>query len=198
MAITTETEPANGRKALREPLQFLFNRTPTGGAITNLYSTQPHRAYTIDLADLAAGKLLDATVAGVFRYLIIDPGSAASAAPRPVAEAFIKDAGGQPSFAGMRVGPATTATMEALVELEAMPAVQAEDFELRYLEIPALRFHAIWLAGTSTDIVRPLAPTPTALAPHAVVPLATLQASLQTAARDVLAAQARAAGASAG
>jgi hypothetical protein len=40
-----------------------------------------------------------------------------------------------------------------------LPQIRKQDYELRFLEVPALNFVAVWLHGRSDDIIMPLPPT---------------------------------------
>jgi hypothetical protein len=216
MAIVTPTEPARGRQALQDALQFLISRpadavaasvSASGGTIDQLQSTQPHRTYSVGVGDLAQGKFLEAAAEGPWRYLLVSPAPwlVASAAetldtgggsptlataeqgPTAVAEAFLTtDEQGNATCTGVGVSPAVAATIDALVELEQTQSVQASDYELRYLEVSALSFYAVWLHGANDDIVRPIAPTPTTLADLVPAAPGQLLASLQAAAQAVL------------
>jgi hypothetical protein len=52
-----------------------------------------------------------------------------------------------------------TSTAAVIDELERLPEVTADDFELRLLKVPALHVVAAWLAGDQRLAV-PLAPAP--------------------------------------
>ena len=49
-------------------------------------------------------------------------------------------------------------TLEALRMAEALPQVKKQDYELRFLDIPAVYFVAVWLHAESDDILIPLPP----------------------------------------
>jgi hypothetical protein len=61
-------------------------------------------------------------------------------------------------FAGLYETCFSSETLEALHEAEKLPQVQKQDYELRFLEVPAISFVAVWLHGKSDDIIIPLPP----------------------------------------
>jgi len=50
-------------------------------------------------------------------------------------------------------------TLEALRKAKELKQIKEQDYELRFLQVPAINFVAVWLHGKSDDIILPLPPT---------------------------------------
>ena len=92
-----------------------------------------------------------------WRYLIIQGNNA-------VAEAELnadEKVGKALDFLALHQSPFANATLEALHSAEGLVQVKENNYELRYLKIPAVYLAAVWLHGKSDDILIPLPPPPT-------------------------------------
>ncbi|HEY8040171.1 MAG TPA: hypothetical protein VIF15_10275 [Polyangiaceae bacterium] len=203
MAIVSPTEPPQGQQVLQGVLSYLLSRNDApwtqsalgGASVDQVQYTQPHMAYSIGVDALASGQFLDAAQPMGWRYLLIDPSGAKS-----LAEVYLATGSdGNLAFSAVSYGPTGPATVDALSDLEQNNAsVQSSDYELRYLQVPALAFFALWLHGASDDIIRPIPPTPvTVMDPVAMAP-SQVQPGLQQAAQAVQAQQTQFSGPSGG
>ena len=123
-----------------------------GVAVERLSYTAPHRNWYGTLDALLAGRLLaDATPAS-WRYLLCD-------GDRGVGELEVSSNDQDPSrpFVAVHEGAATQLSIEALSFAESIPEIAAQQFEARFLRVPALGFMAIWLHREGRDLIVPVA-----------------------------------------
>ena len=113
-------------------------------------ASTPHPVYTIDRKDILAGKLLSAATQVGWRVLILSNDEAVGAGT------VAMDESGGLTFGTLNQGPLVSRTVGSISASEGSKAVASDDYELRYLEIRSLYFAAIWLHGTSGDIIIPL------------------------------------------
>jgi hypothetical protein len=138
----------------------------------------PHQIFTMGLDDLAAGRGLDAAWSVGWRYIV-------EAAGRPIssAETTLAEDGTTHLLSHVNEGPFVGATADAVRAVQARPELQAADYELRLLRIPAIYVMALWLHSEATDLLVPLAPSPVGKEGH-VVPAAELMSELSQLARS--------------
>jgi hypothetical protein len=166
MAIKNPPAPEAGRNIVANSVGEILRRQPPGGAgvlqdlrTDDLALAEPHQAFAVGLNDLAAGKLLKVARPAGWRYLIIQGTSA-------VAEVELgSDDGsrGQLDFRGLHQSPFSNATLKALRMAEDLPQVKKQDYELRFLTVPAVYLAAVWLHGEDGDIVIPIHQPPEGL-----------------------------------
>jgi hypothetical protein len=167
MPIVHPTAPVGGFDVVRSHLRSILGRPSLDAARTlasvapnQLSVSDPHRCYTVSLDDLAQGRLLSTARPGSWRYLVFASGHA-------TADAEVLDNGIQGlEFASVGHGTMAASAVEAFHMAEALPEVQADDYEVRCLKIPALYLVALWFHGPAGDIIVPTDPTPPALAAH--------------------------------
>jgi hypothetical protein len=126
-----------------------------GLKIEDLTIAEPHREYFVGLTNLASGHMLSAATSRSWRYLLMHGTNAVGAAT------LIADGknGNALKFNDLQHPFFPNATLEALRAAGKLPQTKKQDYELRYLGIPALNFVAVWLHGESDNILIPLPPT---------------------------------------
>ena len=124
----------------------------------DLSLAEPHQIYVVDLDAIAAGKLLSAATLVGWRYLIVQGNDAVSEAEHSEPEAE-----GAAEFLGLYKSRFANETLNAIHAVEGSPKLAKQDYELRYLKVPALYLAAIWLAREGKDLIVPLDPAPDGL-----------------------------------
>ncbi|MFJ8210579.1 hypothetical protein [Streptomyces sp. NPDC096033] len=164
MAIHYVSPPEEARQIALAGLQHLAKFAQDARAVDllalqadNLQISVPHTTHLVELDDLVARRpLADRAVTG-WRYL-------ASRASRVLASSEVSaGADGRPSgLDQINMGPYVESTAQALADLSENDEVQAGDFELRILKIPALCTVILWLSPPEgeTNLFVPLIPTP--------------------------------------
>lgn len=146
MTIKSHAGPIDGRAVMQQALatrvpQAEMFSTPLGGAPQ---TGSPVPFYHLSLDALTEPNPLEfATMTG-WQYPVvggIDPGLA-----------DIRDVpDGPSSFAGLSHGLLAQRFIQASLLAEQALAAQAEEYQPRLLDIPALQFAALWLYGTTTS-----------------------------------------------
>ena len=138
-------------------------RRLSAAAPASLALAVPHRVYNLGLSDIKGAKSTAKAKPTAWRYLVLE-GSTVIAA----AEAIQKSATAKPQFSNTNEGAFVDSTARAIEAAEQLPEVQAGQFELAVLRIPALFVIALWLKGVGAkspgDIFIPLEPAPQGLA----------------------------------
>lgn len=119
--------------------------------------SMPHTVHHVRLDDLAARRPLgDSAVTG-WRYLA-QRGSRVLASSEVSADADGRAAG----LEQVNMGPHVQSTTQALADLAENAEIQAGDYELHLLKIPALYAVVLWLSAPDADgsLFVPLAPAP--------------------------------------
>jgi hypothetical protein len=150
--------PDGGRQMVIENVGRELRAHPDtlgGLRIEDLTVGEPHREYFVGLTNLASGHMLSAAASRSWRYLLMHGTNAVGAATL-IADG--KD-GNALKFNDLQHPFFPNATLEALRAAGKLPQTKKQDYELRYLGIPALNFVAVWLHGESDDILIPLPPT---------------------------------------
>jgi hypothetical protein len=158
-AIVYPKAPDGGRQIVYENVGSELRAYPheLGGLrIEDLTIADPHREYFVGLTNLASGHLLSAATSRSWRYLLIHGTNAVG-----VATVFDADAktGNTLKFGALYETGLGKETLEALREAEKLPQIKKQDYEPRFLDVPAVYFIAVWLHGKSDDIIIPLPPT---------------------------------------
>jgi hypothetical protein len=164
MAILYPNVPGDGAAVISQALAPLSRQPGTiaskvvagaddDGSIHFDFSA-PHPVFIADLEDVARGSLLKGARPDGWRYLLMRDEQVVGSATVDWDEAdgF--------SFSHVTQGPYVDSTREAIERAERLPEVRSEDFELRLLDVPALRVRALWLAGKQRDLLIPLRPAP--------------------------------------
>jgi hypothetical protein len=164
MAIHYASPPENSRQMALAGLQHLAKFAPEARAVhlmalqaDNLELSAPHSVHLVRLEDLAARRPLgDSAVTG-WRYLA-HRGSRVLASSEVSADTDGRAIG----LEQVNVGPYVESTAQALVDLSENEEIQAGDYELRILKIPALCAVALWLSPPDGErnLFVPLTPTP--------------------------------------
>ena len=129
-------------------------RTPAlRNATGPLQLTQPHQAFTLGLADLVAGKGLEAATPTGWRYLVQQGDKTLASA-----ETALTGTAPEHVFAAINEGRFVASTADAIRTARALPEVSKGNFELRLLRVPGLYFTAVWLHGAqgTSDVLVPL------------------------------------------
>jgi hypothetical protein len=131
----------------------------TGGAAV-VTPVAPHKVFTIGLTQVAAGKGIAAAEESGWRTIILE-------GRNPVAAVEFAGGGGGAAgaFKSLNQGPLVQSTASVMAMAEGLPQVQANDFEPRLLEIPAIYLVAIWLHGKE-ELFVPLEPAPDKFKPY--------------------------------
>ena len=152
-------------------------RNPPG----TLALAQPHQIFSLGLADLSAGKGLEAAKPTGWRYLVQSGENALASA-----ETAVTPAGSEHVFSAFNSGSLVASTVEAIRTAQGLPQVSQGSFELRLLRVPALYFTALWAhaAQGTNDVLIPLASSP-GVATGKPVPAASLLQELASKAKAV-------------
>lgn len=167
---------------------FTDNRAFRSPALRNatgkLQLTDPHQVFTLGLADLVAGRGLEAARPSGWRYLVRDDDNVLASA-----EAVVTARSDEYAFSAFSEGGFVPATAHALEAARALPAVNQGSFELRLLNVPGLYVMALWLheASGTDDLLIPLAPSPVEIPRGRPVPAARLVEELASKARSAAA-----------
>ena len=156
-AVIYPKAPDGGRQVAIENVRQLLRAHPgtLGGLeVADLTIAEPYREYFVGLTNLAAGHLLSAARPGSWQYLLLHGTSAAG-----VAVSNADEKTGKLGFNGLYETAFADRMLEALRGAETLPQIRKQDYELRYLGIPAVNFVAVWLHGKSDDVIIPLPPT---------------------------------------
>jgi hypothetical protein len=145
--------PDGGREIVIENTGRILRNDPR--FFEDLTIAEPHREYFVGLTNLASGHMLSAATSRSWRYLLMHGTNAVGAAT------LIADGknGNALKFNDLQHPFFPNATLEALRAAEKLPQIKKQDYELRYLGIPAVNFVAVWLHAESDDIIIPLPPT---------------------------------------
>jgi hypothetical protein len=143
MAIQLKRSPDEGRRVVGRALQDLWPDTDAtsslGGARTDM--SEPLPLYQLRLDKITGlGSLADAEQVG-WRYLIEKGGSAAFADVGQVSEGPVR-------FASLSRNSNAPRLMEAAHLAELVANKAGESYDIRILDVPALRTSAVWLAGS--------------------------------------------------
>ncbi|MCF2527562.1 hypothetical protein [Yinghuangia soli] len=138
--------------------------------------------FEVDLADLAAGRGVEAARPVGWRWLVHDGGHTVGAVE-------VADTGHGP-VARFTEGPFTTCTDAAVATVRSLPQIERGYYELRLLHIPGLYTVALWLADLIgwQDLLVPLAPAPPGVQPLRAYPADELAGALGARGRRLLAA----------
>jgi hypothetical protein len=115
----------------------------------------PHQVFTMGLDDITSGAGLDTAQPVGWRYLVEDGGQLIASAETTQAP------DGTHEVSQFTEGPFVAETDKAVKAVRKLPQLAAAGFELRLLRIPALYVMALWLHSPATDLLVPLAPSPT-------------------------------------
>jgi hypothetical protein len=125
-----------------------------GARKDHLALSAPHQVFTMGLDDITSGAGLDRARPVGWRFLIEEDGKLiASAETTPAPD-------GTHEVSHFNEGPFEAATDNAMKAVRKLPQLQAVDYELRLLRIPALYMMALWLHAPATDLLVPLSPSP--------------------------------------
>jgi hypothetical protein len=154
-AIVYPQAPNGGRQMVVKYLDPQFLKFLKVSRVEDLTIANHHRWYGVGLTNLASGHLLSAAGSSSWRYILIHGTNAVG-----VATVFDTDAktGKALRFGGLFETCFSKETLKALRMAEALPQVKKQDYELRFLDIPAVYFVAVWLHAESDDILIPLPP----------------------------------------
>ena len=163
MALRVPAPPTEAADAVHTTFQAFadsgtFRLPALRNATGPLQLTQPHQVFTLGLADLAAGRGLEAAEPSGWRYLVQEGDNALAAA-----DTVATGPGNEYVFSAFNEGRFVTSTAQAIQAAQAIPEVSQGDFELRLLHVPGLHVMALWLhdvKGNASDLLVPLEPSP--------------------------------------
>jgi hypothetical protein len=151
MSLIHHRPPAAMQQVLLAGLpDFANSSDPAAG---DLYKAeQGHEVYVLSLNDLLRGAGLNAAKDAGWRFI-------SAAAPGGVgAVAHVSNGpDGTPLMRGISYGPEIAAALRAAREVESLPEVAAQHFELWVLRIPGVLVEAYWLKASSgkKDLIVP-------------------------------------------
>jgi hypothetical protein len=153
--------PAGTKQIVSENVARLLRSDPgfLGGIrADDLEVTRPHRWYSVGLTNLADGKLLSAAKMITWRFILMRGTNAIGLATVSYMDA-VHDK--QIKFGTLFTGCFSKETLKAIHESDKYSKIQNQDYELRFLDIPAIDFASVWLHGKSDhiNIIIPLPPT---------------------------------------
>jgi hypothetical protein len=155
---------AHGRGTL-QGLAISASAASGGAAVT---PAVPHEVFSLGLSDLVDGAgRLAAARPSAWRVIVLNGPNQTPLAAVEVADGA---SGNVPAgtFLSFNQGPFVKSTIDAIDAAEVSPQVNAADYELRLLEIPALHLTALWLQRPQRDLFVPLAPAPQALVANTI------------------------------
>lgn len=162
MALRAPEPPYQAAETVQSTVRtFAENRAFKSPALRNatrpLQLTEPHQVFTLGLADLVAGKGLEAAKPTGWRYLVQEGDSVLASA-----ETVLAGPGNDHVFSAFNEGRLVAATADAIRTARGLPEVNQGDFELRLLSVPGLYFTAVWAHEPqgARDVLLPLAPSP--------------------------------------
>jgi beta-lactamase regulating signal transducer with metallopeptidase domain len=176
-AVTTSRTPAQEPPKTGQASGIVYPKPPEGGReivykeagelqrskhalknvpIDDVTISRPHRWYVGGLKDLLSGHLLSAATSSTWRYILLHGTDVVGMATLMDANA---KTGSPLQFTGLYVAGGEKETLEALRVAEKLPQIKKQAYEMRFLSINPLLFHAVWLHGKSDDILIPLPPT---------------------------------------
>jgi len=134
----------------------------SAAAPASLSLAVPHRVYNLGLSDIKGANSVGKAKPSAWRYLVVEEGTVIAAA-----EAIQRTANAKPLFSNTNEGPFVDSTAKAIEAAEHLPEVEAGNYEIAVLRVPALYLIALWLKGAGTkppdDIFIPLDPAPAGL-----------------------------------
>jgi len=155
-------------------------RTPALRAATGtLQLAEPHPVFTLDLADLVAGKGLDAARPTGWRYLVQEGDNVLASAET------VAGPRGEQVFSAFNESRFVDSSAKALRALGNSPEMAQGSYELRLLNVPGLYVQALWFHQTQGkgDLLQPLAPSPVETPEDKPAPAAMLLKELAAKAR---------------
>ncbi len=109
----------------------------------------PRPVFTVDLQDIAKGKLLEAAKPIGWRFLILQGNNALIAGT-------VVESGGKMALNSINEGRLVGLTLDSLSAAEVAEEIKDRDFELRYLEVRPLYFVGVWLHSDNDNYIIPL------------------------------------------
>ncbi len=154
MALVHAAAPEDGLAKVGEALSQLLNSGTSlgddfGANVTEPHALAPQPMYTFTREDLAADDLLASARRVGWRYSVVQ-------GEEPVAVVTLRDTDDGVAADGMTIGRLSQAFLDGVAAAEALPEVQAGDYELRYLQSHEMYFAGVWLAGEAGDIILPM------------------------------------------
>jgi hypothetical protein len=156
-----------------------------------LQLTEPHQVFTLGLADLVAGRGLDAAKPTGWRHLVQEGDNVLASA-----ETVAAGSAGEHVFSAFNEGPFVATSAKSIRAAREFPEVKQGGFELRLLNVPGLYVMALWLhdAKGKGDLLVPLAPSPVQTPAGLPVPASVLLKELVAKAKAPIAAADRSGG----
>jgi hypothetical protein len=172
MAITVPTAPAQSLQVLNATIQNWMTHPTSAPQAENTGITfagadginihLPHPVYNLSLTDLALAKGVAHATLVAWRYVLSDGDSAVIA---EIAQIAGPSGTQTPTFTMINRGPFVASLVQAVEAAGKNATLQAGNFDIAVLHIPALYVMALWLQGRvpGTGTLIPLAPVPTPL-----------------------------------
>jgi len=194
MPIVYQKEPAEAAEAMKEGLNNMtsmrafstprLRRVSTGEAEAPVLG-QALPVYNLGLSDLAEEKNASAAIHTGWRYALKQGDEIVAHGET------IIDPAGKHHFAATNEGPLVEGTTKAIEAAEAQNEIRRGEFEVRFLQVPALYVAALWLVNKSggPDYAVPVEPAPAPLVPNKLLPFNDLLTLLQEKAKSHSAAQ---------
>jgi hypothetical protein len=150
------THPTSAPQAENAGLSFVAD----GGVDIHL----PHPVYNLGLSDLVSGKGLSAAVLVSWRYLLSD-GESTAMAEVTQSSGTQSSVGQTHSFSMLNRGPFVASLVQTVDAAEKNATLQAGNYEVAVLHVPALYAMALWLRSQTPGggTLIPLTPAPASL-----------------------------------
>lgn len=149
-SILIPTPPDGGKEIAYKNIDRDFLGVSSNSELT---VTEPHLEYGIGLTNVASGQLLSAAGPYGWRYMVYQGTNFIG-----VSELTLQGPNGE-VVESKSLQQADQTFNIALGIAQKLPQVEKADYELRYIEIPAMSLSFLWLHGKSDDIIIPLKPT---------------------------------------
>jgi hypothetical protein len=168
MPIKFQSDPQGGQAnvpasfAQLAPAASEFGLDFVPSEAVKLDSSRPLEVYTVDLNDLADGKLLSAARRIAWRYFLLNAnGTIVGEAEYNPGEGGIHAATLKPR--SVNRGPFAEATEITLRAAEHYVQFQQEVYQPRFLRITAVYFAALWLRAERSNLIFPIGKPPAGL-----------------------------------
>ena len=156
MAITFPAPPSFDQKILGQRLAQIASSPLSGDrgqivgvSVDRLSYTAPHQNWYSPLDAILAGRLLADAMPTSWRYLLCE-------GDRGIGEIEVAMRDRSDPSVVIHEGSAAQLSIEALNFSELIPEVVSQDFEARFLKVPALDFTAVWLHRDRHDLIVPV------------------------------------------
>jgi hypothetical protein len=191
MPIVYRNVPSEVEEAVRNGVKLLASKctinTPLfkSAIAKNAVAPVPEQAfpvYYLGLSDIAKNLDINASIQTGWRYTLKQNDVILAHAQTVI------DPNGKNVFSAINEGPMIEGTTKAIAATENLSEMNAGNFEVRLLFIPALHVITLWLVDENgkNDFTVPIEPTPASLTPNKLLPLNDFLTIIQREAKTTL------------